>query len=488
MLHKSTKSKNIALNFSGKTVSFSLPAGKGSFFILVDRCLYVFGGVVYVLAWPILTLLMLSEPNPSSTILVSMLVIEILLAGILLLSLVTRGWEILIDPPLILPVLLFVFLTTLAYLLAAVDGGELQIDLFSTFGTNDAKSLGAIAVAAFAGWFYLGLVFIRGVFRVNWWWRTILITAALWLLFTAFGITNVPASQVKEVALLAQFAVIIFGSLFVWGGYSSSKSLWVLVGLLVALGVSFSFTQEPLSKLFTPFVLIASALILRGKKAFRPKSTIATLWYAGKNWTQGKSHAGSILVAQPIVSMLLLAIVLLVITFAWGGARGVDWAAELNEFGRQYANYFGNVTSWTGLLFGQGAKVNYYSVTAVDVLHYQGLLGGVAYMVICGSALWYALRVRASRYSQVLFPVILAPVIWAITTEMTFGVSMWWWGLVAFMVAQELKVPTLHLPGWLSSEKPLAKWFLLLGAFLVILGLVGTFINGIISLYSAGTI
>ncbi|MCA9379491.1 hypothetical protein KC640_03615, partial [Candidatus Dojkabacteria bacterium] len=186
---------------------------------------------------------------------------------------------------------------------------------------------------------------------------------------------------------------------------------------------------------------------------------------------------------NPVLSLIILFIaylVLMTIVFVQGK---LVFATEIADLAKDYQAAFAGITDVRTLLFGGGAVSNRVVVGLADIIAYNGLVGLVAYLLLWGSVIRFALERMLAGISEktpqyealILLPILLGLPLLAIFTAVP-ALGWWmWWISVAYLAADLLhdkrKVKQELLPTWKWRQniKILAPIIQIIGILVIII-------------------
>jgi hypothetical protein len=392
-------------------------------------------------------------------------------------------WQHLIDPPMFLSVLLFALLTISAYLLSESDAGLLvqsdQTRQANTFGASGAKVLSGLMIMASMGLFYLTAMFSRTNKQLKLLNRivffTLLLSPVLLLLFQREAI---------ELDVLVTLSVPVLILFTIW----SSNIWWMIAGLFAAV-----FGLYPLFKATSSWQLILVVVL----------SWVAWLWVwlFAQDWKIDvgfqklagnirqlklrKISVGRVLQESQTMLAILVALALLIGLVIWIIISQVNLGTQLAVTIDDIRSAWAQLTSTRAMIFGTGAQLGYsYNTNLAYVIHYQGMLGILGYLILGISAWWFAGKQMWSAVQDgvkniwpvVTFPFIFALPLVAVLSRISVVETIMWWlilGLTAaYALSPKRSFKATQIKSWGWRKLKFSRFVPLLQLIIIILLIV----------------
>lgn len=382
------------------------------------------------------------------------LALVITLLGLWALVSVLVGRKFTVDPPALVPVLIFALLTTTAYLISP-DNPLRPSDARNTFGVANMRHLAAIGVIAFIFLYYFSTVFIRTFRQLNFAVRAMFlglgltILAHVWGVYVSAGATRF--SQLNEsitiitVAIPTLMIALLYRSGRNWAKFAQALSLIATFILVMMSGTLIA------PKIGATVGLLAIYLITYLNEPNSWKQTLSAVKNQLAPVFNGKTNVTAYFAETRQFWMALFLISWIIFLVLWFILNRVDLAEFARSIVSDWKNVFDSIDNFRELIVGNGAQGVITNTTAADVLSFQGLLGFLGYVVVGLSALIWG--VRKARYEvknltkdymrtgMMFLPLILGGIVTCLVGPFNLLPSLIWWFALSLIVISAVELP-----------------------------------------------
>jgi len=344
------------------------------------------------------------------------------LIACLLATLILVGSRRLVDPPMFMAALIFVFFVLCGLLFAPANPRN-------TFGPDYAKYLGGLWVMVLVMLYYLTTVFINSSRKLNM--AKVALMAGLIFTVAVQASKNGFGSDLFALSVLSIPVFILLGI--------ETRKLGILVlsviFALTALIWGVKFTAGPEAWVALILGLVMTLLTWLAIKNWHMKFDIKDFGDDLRSLLQRKRSIFDFMHKYTGPALATYVVIFAVIVFGWMLVTHYQLASLLQAI---IQDHLFALRSWTDiktLLIGSGVNNSFNLTMITSIIRYQGVLGIAAYALLALSSFYLALQAMTSDMKQkvsshgslpLAFIIFAVPIYGAIANPTTSLVLVWW--------------------------------------------------------------
>jgi|GEM_PF-4829685 len=396
--------------------------------------------------------------NPQSAQLHTVLTLGGAALLLLLAWMVLIKWQHFADPPMFLGVLIFALVQIAILLTNATTSSNNQIN---TFGSADTKSFSGVAIMAFVAIFYTAVVSLNTQRKRR------LIGASLLAALALITLNIVVTSDVRLAtdSMLVAAAWLVSTAILL-GGYRKSLLVSAIVVWLFSTYQLFFGINEVLT---LPVVLIITsvyAFLSFRKEKVSVKKGWKQLWSNLQEFIAGDLTWPMFVRKHQAHLWLCVTIIFAVFTFIFmmqgplssslvavqgnQGTRFTELTSFISVEATKLSTIWQSLVSGGKLLFGFGLFYQPQTGTILTILASTGILGMLAYSVLSGSAVYFAVKqwfgAKTATWAGLWWPVLLLLPLYNLAHKIDLTSLFIWWIMFAHLASIEQwhKQPKLY--------------------------------------------
>jgi hypothetical protein len=359
-----------------------------------------------------------------------LLLVSFLVAA-LLASMILVGSRRLVDPPMFMPALIFVFMVLCGLLFAPANPRN-------TFGPDYAKYLGGLWVMVLLALYYLITVFVNSKRKLALAKSALMVGlfVTVMLQVSKSGI----GSELFTLSILSIPVLILFGI--------ETRKLWVLIvsGVMALIAIIWGvrFTAGPEAWIALILGLVMTLLTWVAVKNWRVQFSPKNLGDDIRGLLERKTSVFAFLHNYTFPGLAIDILIFIVIVTVWMFVTRYQLASLFQAIIQDHVFAFRSMVDVKTLLIGSGVNNNFNLTMITGIIRYQGLLGLLAYTILSLSSFYIVLQSMAddvkqkisSHWSLPLAFIVFAVPIYGSIANPTTSLILVWWASVGLLAAK----------------------------------------------------